>query len=112
MAEFEPEQGRRLTEGLSMPFGPATRELVATGDEKAMLKALVCTAAHWFELSGYHIGLRADLTRAACTDRSNVAAPLLAAALDLCALLELSPQGGEALADFGRQPLFEKAKGE
>lgn len=94
-------------------FGEATARAIQAGDQQALLTGLVANAALWFELAGSHIGFRKTLGAVNCAAHG---APdsgvLLAAAIDLYDVLELSPQGREALANFGRKPVLQEPKSE
>lgn len=85
---------------------------VQAGDIAAMYRALACTAAQWLLACGRSIELRDRLTRAECLGRNDATGGLLAAALDLIDVLELSPQGREALANLRRQPVPQETEGE
>lgn len=94
-------------------FGPALASDIAAGDQAALLRGLSATAALWFLLADSHVAFRRDVGAAQCVaDGSPARGALLAAARDLCAVLELSPQGREALADLARDPVLQKPESE
>lgn len=98
---------------MKLAFGACVARRIEAGDQGAMLTGLVAMAALWFDLAGGHLAIRNSLGAVSCVaDASPVQGALLAAAKDLCAVLELSPQGRKALADFGGKPFLEQAKGE
>lgn len=85
-------------------YSSETAQAIAAGDTDALLRGLVAHAALWFEAAGSNIGMRHLVGPMTCVLQT---APkdqvLLAAACSLCATLELSPQGREAIANFGLQ---------
>ena len=85
-------------------FGPETIRQVEAGEDAALLQALVCTAALWFELAGSSIRYRAQI--GAVHVLPSGATALLAPACDLYDLLALSPQGRQALLDFRHKPVL------
>ena len=90
---------------MKMAYGPALAAEVAAGDQAALLQALACLAALWFELAGSRIHMRPHV--GAANALPGGAAALLAPACDLYDLLALSPQGRQALLDFRHKPVFQ-----
>lgn len=92
-----------------MPDMPA----VARGDSQAFAVAAAALAAFWFSRAGSSIklpGAAADVAHKAAENGPQ--AGLLAAAIDLRALLAQSPQGRQALRDLGFEPVLEHVEGE
>ncbi len=86
-------------------------QAVARGDVDALVVAVAVLAADLFAAVDSHISFplsARDVARLGCTPRAG----LLAAAIDLRALLAQSPQGRQALRDFGFEPVLEYVEGE
>ena len=94
-------------------MGPDTVDKIATGNQEALMTALLCLAAHWMEQGGLP---RFGRSLAAMTDalpkesnrfaqRSAEQRSLLAAGCDLHDLLTHSPQGRQALEDLLAKPI-------
>lgn len=85
-------------------------QAVVRGDPQALALAVAALAAGLF--------LRADTSikfPASAADVAHKGGPqagLLAAAIDLRALLAQSPQGRQALRDFGFEPVLQHVEGE
>ena len=86
------------------------RELLGAGDPDDLVLTLVQLAADWMRKAGSHIEVR-DIVPAVQIAIGGEKGAVLAAALDLVTVLELTPQGRKAIADFGRKPLPQEAKG-
>lgn len=94
---------------IKIPF--ADLPAVRAGDPAALTVAVAACAARWFALAGSNVSFPhqpSDVAR----EEGTAKAGLLAAAMDLRALLTESPNGRQALADFGFQPLLEHVEGE
>ena len=67
--------------------------------------------ARWFQQAGFHVS---DVLLPSQSQRldGTAASGLMAAAIELRSLLSSSPEGREALADFGFEPLLEKFEGD
>lgn len=85
------------------------RELLGAGNPDDLILTLVQLAADWMRKAGSHIALR-DIVPAVQIAVGGEKGAVLAAALDLLAVLELTPQGRKALADFGGKPLLQETK--
>ncbi|MDR0216197.1 MAG: hypothetical protein LBJ15_19680 [Comamonas sp.] len=84
---------------------------VRAGNSTAFVVAVTAMANKLFAAAGSHIAFQAtavDVAREGDTPKAG----LLAAALDLRELLAQSPDGRQALRDFGFKPLFEHVEGE
>ena len=79
---------------------------VRAGDQSALMHALLALANHWFGAAGSHLSFPVPAAEVARRGDSS-AAGLLAAAVDLRALLGATPQGREALRDLGFERLLE-----
>lgn len=96
-----------------LPFGEATRELIAAGDNEALLRGLACLAGCWIQAAGGDVAKKSEITATnGVVHESPALGALLLAGLDLLAVIELSPQGREAIANFRSKPLLQQAKGE
>ena len=84
---------------------------VRTGDGAALLVAAAACAGRWFSMAGSHIALPAHASDVA-QQCDTAKAGLLAAAIDLRDLLAQSPQGRQALRDFGFEPFLHDVEGE
>lgn len=84
---------------------------VRAGHQAAMAVAVAACAARWFSMAGSHIAFPLHPSHVACGD-GTAKAGLLAAAMDLRDLLAQSPDGRQALRDFGFEPVFEHVEGE
>lgn len=83
---------------------------VREGDQQAFLEALLCVASSWFyacDRSGRHPTSASEIALLGASP----SAGLLAAGCDLRNLLAQSPQGRQALGDFGFQPFLEHIEG-
>lgn len=92
-------------------FPKPDQQAVAHGDADALVLAVTALAAGLFGAvdSSISFPLSArDVARLGGTPQAG----LLAAALDLRALLAQSPQGRKALRDFGFEPVFQHIEGE
>lgn len=88
-------------------------QAVARGDSQAFAVAVAALASLLFSQAGSNIklpGAAADVARKAADNGPQ--AGLLAAAMDLRALLAQSPQGRQALRDLGFEPILEHGEGE
>lgn len=74
---------------------------VRSGDERALIEALLAMASSWFEAGGWPISAPRPQTFEFLLRGDTAKAGLMAAAQDLCVLLAASPQGREALKDLG-----------
>lgn len=92
--------------------GPEMARRVASGEPQALVHAVASLAAAWLEKAGTHISLPAPAGATDCLVAGGATGGLLAAALELCAMLELSPQGRKALAQLGRKPVLQESEGE
>lgn len=84
---------------------------VRLGDPDAFAVALAACASRWFSMADSNLAFpssAADVAREGGTSKAG----LLAAAIDVRALLAESPQGRKALRDFGFEPVFEHVEGE
>lgn len=96
-----------------LAFGPALAAAIEREEEGALLRGLASTAALWFALADFDMALRKEIGATNCTTGIGAAeGATLAAALDLCAVLELCPQGRKALADLDSKPILQQSKGE
>lgn len=88
-------------------------QAVAQGEPQAFALAVAALAAFWFSRAGSSIKLPVAAADVALKATENgPQAGLLAAASDLRALLAQSPQGRQALRDFGFEPVLEHVEGE
>jgi hypothetical protein len=88
-------------------------QAVARGEPEAFAVAVAALAAFLFSRAGSSIKLpstAADVAHKA--GENGPQSGLLAAASDLRALLAQSPQGRQALRDFGFEPVLEHLEGE
>ncbi len=81
------------------------------GDSEAFVKAVAVRTQILFEAVGSSIAFPHDASHVA-REGGTPAAGLLAAAMDLRALLSECPQGRQALRDLGFEPVFHDAEGE
>lgn len=95
----------------SIKTPPADLPAVRAGDPAALTVAMAACAARWSVLAGSDISCRHQPSDVA-QEEGTAKAGLLAATMDLRALLAESPDGRQALADFGFQPLLEHVEGE
>lgn len=86
------------------------RELLNAGNPDDLTRALVLLAAEWMIRSGSHIRLR-DVVPTVQVALGGANGAVLAAALDLVTVLELTPQGRKAVADLVCKPLLQQTKG-
>lgn len=85
---------------------------VSKGGEAAFMRAVAATALLWFSTSGYGPSQYSRVTPAHCAAESDpMRRGVLAAALSLRDLLQLSPDGRKALADLALQPFRQQAEG-
>ena len=82
---------------------PVDMQAVATGEHRALVHALADLTAKLHLRAGHHIKLPVGAVDAVVLQGPQ--AGLLAAALELRELLSHSPQGREALHDFGFKPV-------
>lgn len=91
---------------LQTAYRPVLAEQIAAGDEQALLRGIAATAMHWLRLADLPPRFWRQLTPSHCV---SAARPehngLVAAALDMLAVLDASPQGRKALADLGLEPV-------
>jgi hypothetical protein len=96
-------------------YSQATRDAIAASDSTAMCRALAGLATSWAcQALGEPLvsnGLLL-LNPSQCMALPDAKAAQLAAALDLVKLLELSPEGRQALARFGHKKLLHECEGE
>lgn len=90
---------------------PVDMAAVRAGDRGAIAVAVAASAARWFSMAGSHIAFAHHPSQIAC-EADTAKAGLLAAAMDLRELLTQSPDGRQALRDFGFEPLLEHVEGE
>lgn len=84
---------------------------VRSGDCAALTVAMVACAARWFVMADSHIAF--PLVPSCVAEKEGSAkAGLLAAAMDLRGLLTQSPNGRQALRDFGFEPVLQNVEGE
>lgn len=86
-------------------------EAVRSGDAKALAIAVAACAARWLDMAGSHIAFPLHPSHVAC-EEGTAKAGLMAAAMDLRELLTQSPDGRQALRDFGFEPVLQHIKGE
>lgn len=85
-------------------------DAVRAGDQQALLEALLAFVSDWFLLSERSARYPTNATEVVRLGAS-VESGLLAAGCDLRDLLAKSPQGRQALCDFGFQPFLEHIEG-
>ena len=98
----------------STPHGRPRPDMqdVARGEPQALTLAVASLAALLFMRAGSSIKIPVTAVDVACKAIENgPQAGLLAAAIDLRALLSQSPQGRQALRDFGFEPVLEDVEG-
>lgn len=86
-------------------------DAVRAGDPQALLEAVLAMVSSWFLASDHsarYPTCAAEISRLG----SSTISGLLAAGCDLRCLLAKSPQGRQALSDFGFQPFLEHVEGE
>lgn len=86
-------------------------ESVGAGDPGAFALAVAGCAARWLSMSGSHIAFPLHASHVA-QEGGSAKAGLLAAAMDLRDLLGKSPDGRQALRDFGFEPLLQDVESE
>ena len=86
-------------------------DAVRTGDDRAFAVAVAACAERWFGMANAYTGCVVHASHVASA-ADTAKAGLLAAALDLRELLAQSPNGRQALRDFGFEPVLQDAKGE
>lgn len=84
---------------------------VRAGDEPAFAIAVAACADRWFGMADAYMGCVVHASHVASA-ADTAKAGLLAAALDLRELLAHSPNGRQALCDFGFKPVLQDVKGE
>ncbi|BBL24418.1 hypothetical protein CT3_18730 [Comamonas terrigena NBRC 13299] len=77
---------------------------VRAGEQGALAAAVAACAARWFSMADSHIAFRHHASHVA-REAGSPKAGLLAAAMDLSELLAQSPDGRQALRDFGFEPV-------
>lgn len=82
-----------------------------SGDARGLAVAMAAFAGHLMQQGGAHIAAPMGASAVAALGNSPKAG-LLAAGLELRALLSESPQGRESLRDLGFQPLLEQVERE
>lgn len=73
------------------------------GDKQAFATTVAACAERWFQMAGAYMGCSVHASHVA-SQADTAKAGLLAAALDLRELLTQSPDGRQALRDFGFEP--------
>lgn len=86
------------------------RQLLGAGNPDDLTRSLVQLAADWMLRAGSHIRLR-DMVPTVQVAVGGKDGAVLAAALDLLTVLELTPQGRKAVADLVGKPLLQDAEG-
>lgn len=84
---------------------------VRAGDGRATATAIAACAARWFSMADSHISFPHQASHVA-REAGSAKAGLLAAAMDLRELLAETPDGRQALRDFGFEPVLQNVKGE
>ena len=84
---------------------------VGAGDPAAFALAVAACAARWLSISGAHIAFPLHAIEVA-REEGTAKAGLMAAAIDLRGLLAQSPDGRQALRDFGFEPVLQHIEGE
>lgn len=74
--------------------------------------ALTCKAALWIESAGFLFEDWPQIGATDCALLQPAQGALVAAALDVLALMALTPEGREAVANFRSQPVFQQAEAE
>lgn len=98
---------------LTLPYGDETKRKIAAGDDSALLNGLIAIASSWMRTAGVSIDAYRHVMASTCFGcRDPQAAALLAAGVDILRVLEASPQGRKAIADFCGNPLLQDAEGE
>lgn len=96
---------------MSTVRNPSIRlEAVRTGDQAALLEAVLAVVSAWFhasDRSGRYPTSAAEIALLGASANAG----LLAAGCDLRNLLAQSPDGRQALRDFGFQPFLEHIEG-
>lgn len=87
------------------------RAAVAAGDAQALLLAVAQTACLWIELGGCHRRLWRSLGAAHAVADASGKGALLAAGLDMLALLDSSSHGRQALRQLGLEPVEKDVEG-
>lgn len=82
-----------------------------SGDARGLAAAMAAFAGHLMQQGGAHIAAPMGASAVAALGNSPKAG-LLAAGLELRALLSESPQGRESLRDLGFEPLLEQVERE
>lgn len=92
---------------------PPLVDMVAVrgGNDAAIFAALAACASRWFSMADSHIAFPSCASDVA-QQGGTAKAGLLAAAIDLRDLLAQSPNGRQALRDFGFEPVFHYVEGE
>ncbi|MDA8522008.1 hypothetical protein M5C95_14690 [Acidovorax sp. NCPPB 4044] len=83
---------------------------IRSGSDRALLEGLIALLNHWSSVAERSARYPVLVSDHLSLDGSK--AGLFAAAVDLRDLLAKSPQGREALRDFGFQPILEHVEGE
>ncbi len=86
-------------------------EAMGAGDPGAFTLAVAACAAHWLSMSGSHIALPLHALHVA-REEGAAKAGLMGAAMDLRDLLAQSPDGRQALRDFGFEPFLQNVESE
>ena len=84
---------------------------VRNGNDAAIFAALAACVSRWFSMADSHVAFPSGASDVAQLG-GTAKAGLLAAAIDLRDLLAQSPNGRQALRDFGFEPLFHHVEGE
>ena len=89
----------------------AERAAVAAGDAQALLLAVARTACLWVDLGGGHWRTWRSMGAAHAVADASGKGALLAAGLDMLALLDSSSHGRQALGQLGLQPVEQDVEG-
>lgn len=84
---------------------------VGAGEAGAFALAVAACAARWLSMRDTHIAFQLHATDVA-REEGSAKAGLMAAAMDLRELLAQSPDGRQALRDFGFEPFLQNVEGE
>lgn len=95
----------------SVKLPAVDKEAVGAGDPGAFALAVAACAARWLSMSGSHIAFPLHASHVA-REEGTAKAGLMAAAIDLRDLLTQSPDGRQALRDFGFEPLLQDVERE
>ncbi len=97
---------------LLTPYPRELAEPIAAGDERALLIGVAATAGNWLHIADFPAKKWRQLRASHCL---SAVRPehygLVAAALEMLAVLDASPQGRKALADLGLDPVEQDPEG-